>query len=359
VVEPLRGAYAMTRALLLALRLGEPARVARSLAFDAAYLAAFGKGRRALAVARLAEAEAEHAGDVEAQVVVLGAKACAHLFGSSGWRDALACAVEVEQRSRELQEAGWETDTAQIYACFSLLYLGELGELSRRVAAHIAEARRRGDRYQEVGFRTRLGIIWLAADDPERAEREAITAIESWFPAARSYQVQHCWALAGICEARLYRGDAEAAAAELESQWRALAGSHLLWVPILRIEMAYLAGRIAGARADRAGVRRAVRRLERVGWPISRAFAQLLRAGAAGPAGAVAHLHDAIAALDGIDSQLHACAARRRLGECLGGDPGAELIAAADAWMAGQGIRSPERMTALLVPWPAGAGHDS
>jgi hypothetical protein len=47
---------------------------------------------------------------------------------------------------------------------------------------------------------------------------------------------------------------------------------------------------------------------------------------------------------------LFAAAARRRLGQLLGGNCGQALIAQADAWMAGQGIVNPARMTAMLAP---------
>jgi hypothetical protein len=41
---------------------------------------------------------------------------------------------------------------------------------------------------------------------------------------------------------------------------------------------------------------------------------------------------------------------RRRLGELVGGPEGAREIAEADAWMASQGVRAPERLARLFLP---------
>ena len=56
---------------------------------------------------------------------------------------------------------------------------------------------------------------------------------------------------------------------------------------------------------------------------------------------------------DGFDAAgmgLYAAAARRRLGELLGGDEGQTLVARADAWMRLQRIENPPRMTEMLAP---------
>jgi hypothetical protein len=58
---------------------------------------------------------------------------------------------------------------------------------------------------------------------------------------------------------------------------------------------------------------------------------------------------------EAADLLLHASAARRRLGEILGGEQGKNLMTAADAWMSGQNIASPARMTTMLAPgWRRG-----
>ena len=53
---------------------------------------------------------------------------------------------------------------------------------------------------------------------------------------------------------------------------------------------------------------------------------------------------------EACDMRLFAAAARRCLGQLVGGSEGRTLMACADTWMAGQGIRNPARMTALYAP---------
>jgi hypothetical protein len=65
-------------------------------------------------------------------------------------------------------------------------------------------------------------------------------------------------------------------------------------------------------------------------------------------AASIAHLRRAIEAFDQGGLQLYA-AARRVLGRLVGGDEGRTLIARCDEWMAGQGIRVPEKMVRASV----------
>lgn len=50
------------------------------------------------------------------------------------------------------------------------------------------------------------------------------------------------------------------------------------------------------------------------------------------------------------EAALMAAVIRRRRGELLGGEEGKELVDAADRWMAGQEIKNPPRMSAMLAP---------
>jgi hypothetical protein len=50
------------------------------------------------------------------------------------------------------------------------------------------------------------------------------------------------------------------------------------------------------------------------------------------------------------DVSFIAAAARRRLGMLCGGDEGRELVATAEQWMRGAGIKDVDRMTTLVSP---------
>lgn len=54
--------------------------------------------------------------------------------------------------------------------------------------------------------------------------------------------------------------------------------------------------------------------------------------------------------LRAAEMALHLAAATRRRGELIGGDAGRGLVDESNAWMTGQGIRNPDRMSALLAP---------
>jgi hypothetical protein len=103
----------------------------------------------------------------------------------------------------------------------------------------------------------------------------------------------------------------------------------------------------------RAALRQARRlRRENVAW--ASAYALLIRAGVASirrdTEVAAALLREAAVALEAIAMPLYAAAARRRLGEILGGERGEAMINEADDSMIKQGTVRPDRMTAMYAP---------
>jgi serine/threonine protein kinase len=361
-VDVIRGFDYQARCLAQSLRLGEPERLTRSLAREAAYLAGVGQVARARKVLRVTErAVAQSRGQYAPAFAALGRGIVLYYSGDL-WRSAYEEFVLAERLFLAQGRAGWEVDTAQLHQSFSLGYLGELAELSRRIPGYIREAERRGDRYASVNLRTRLGVIWLVRDDVARADDDLETAIASWIPPDRGFFVQHYWAMRGRGENALYAGAYEKGVAQLDESAPGLRRSQLLRVPMVRVELAHLRGRFAlalaaqtsdarRARAHLATARECIRRLEREPMPVARWLSQLLAATLAHREGraedARQSLEQALGSLVASGMMLHAAAARRRLGELL---DEAGRLAEADSWYSAQGVKNPARLTQMMLP---------
>ena len=98
---------------------------------------------------------------------------------------------------------------AQNLVIWALMYLGELGELSRRLPALLADARSSGNLYLATELCTRSNYCWLAADDPDEGERDTIESIARW--SHKGFHRQHYSAMLARVQTALYRGDADAA----------------------------------------------------------------------------------------------------------------------------------------------------
>lgn len=361
VVDTIRGADFQTRGLLLALRAGEPFRVARSLAMEAAQAAMPGVSAKRRTARLLAQAAslAEQCDNPHALgLVTLARGVSAYLEGR--WRDAQVSSDAGEAILRsQCQGVAWEIDTAHAFSLWSLSHLGEIGELGRRWPVLLKEARERGDLYAVMNLSTYImAIVRLAADRPDEAYDVLRQIMSQW--SRQGYHVQHndeLWA-AGLIE--LYRGDGPAAWNLVNGQWPALARSLLLRVQFIRTSMYFLRARCALAAATTTKspallkvADRDARQLERELIPYAKPYSRLIRAGLAAIQGdshaARIALADAATGFDAVEMQLCAASARRTLGELIGGEEGRTLLDQANAWMTGQGIRNPARMTAMYV----------
>jgi tetratricopeptide (TPR) repeat protein len=356
-VDLIRGADFQSRQLLLALRAGEPYRVARALAFEAAWTAARGGAagaERAAQITQRAEELAQKVGHPHAIALAVWASGLgAYLAGN--WQQASElCERAAEVLRDRCKGVTWELTLANRYKLSSLLHMGELAEVSRRVPALLSAALEQGNLFGAMDLRTRLNLIWLAADDPDKARAEVIEALKSW--PHEGFHLQHYVALHALAQIEIYTGDVEVGWKHVEGQWQALEDSMLLRIPAVRVEAMQLRARTALATSDEGKLRLAekmARKMEKVEMSWSKPFATLVRAAVAHKRGeavkVITLLAEAIQSFDDADMRLHAAAARRCLGQITGGEKGQRLIAEADAWMAGQRIKNPEAMTRMLA----------
>ncbi|HUE84043.1 MAG TPA: protein kinase [Pyrinomonadaceae bacterium] len=361
-VDLVRGADFHCRHLLLALRAGEPFRIAKAMAFEIAQSVSPG-GRseeRGMQLTQQAEALALKVGHPHAIALAVWANGiAAYLLGR--WKKA----AELCERASEILRdqctgVAWELAMARRFMLSSLLYMGEVGEVARRVPILLATALDQGNVFAATDLRTRLNLIWLAADDPDRGRAEVMEALKAW--PHEGFHLQHYSAMLAFAQIELYTGDAEVAWKHIQGQWKLLRGSMLLQNQVLRIEATHLLGRAAlGSARDAVDSEKRLKLVDKMAQKITKErmlwanpLANLLRAGVASfrndNARATTLLNKAVEEFEQADMHLYAAAARRRLGEVVGGERGRQLVAEADAWMTKQQIKNPQAMTRMLAP---------
>ncbi len=366
MVDNVRASDFQARHLRLALRAGEPYRVARAVAMDIG--SRFDRGSRNRAstekLIRHARALADRVRHPHVTALVKLNEAVAEFL----WGDYPASLASIAEAEAILKDqctgVAWELDTAYIFWVFNHTWTGDWAAMSRRLPGLIDEVEERGDKYAAAYMRLRsLHLIHLAADNVPTAREQERQGIEGW--SSQGFQTQHFSDLAARQEIDLYDDQAGAAWDRITAIWPAFRRSLLTRVQTVWIQFLDLRARsavaLAAALSDRsrvasllASAERDARLLERERIPWATALARLVRATVAATRGdrirAASLAGEADALLAASAMRLCAAAARRRRGEALGGDEGRAVIAAVDAWMAGNTIRNPIRVTAMLAP---------
>ena len=273
------------RHLLMALDAGEPRRLARAMAIESVAHEIFSTGdglRRRLM--KQAKVLASTVGDPHA--IALSCLADGMMTMARGeWKPALRFSEEALTVLRDrCVGVTWELNMAQNLVIWALMYLGELGEVSRRVPELLDRARRSGNLYIATELCTRSNYVWLAADEPDEGERVTIDSIARW--SQKGFHRQHYSAVLARIQTALYRGDADSAWRLLDELEAVLRHTHLTRVQVMRVESHYLRARSALAMAATSGrqprflavARVAARRIARERMPWSDPIALLIDA---------------------------------------------------------------------------------
>ena len=363
LVDPICAAAFQTKHLLMALRVGEPSRIARALALETGHVSVAGTAsrRRSLKLMHTAEIVAERVGTPEALGMLCVAKAAA-AYNLGRWSNALGFSDEAEALFRDrCTGVAWEIGTAQTFALWSLSYLGEIGALSRRLATLVKGARERDDIYVVANVNTAsMSIARLAEDDPDGARRELQEVMGRW--SRRGFHVQHHNRVVAYCYIELYQGNYVSAWDYIMKQRPYYARSFLSCSQLVRVDIAQLRARCALATARTLptpylllrAVEKDARRLDRQNVAYADAHSAFVRAGLIAVRGgarlAVDALHAAAVKYKECDMLLYYNAIIYKVGEIVGGHEGQALLAEAKAWMTSQGIRNPTRMAAMYAP---------
>ncbi|MBN1206159.1 MAG: protein kinase [Myxococcaceae bacterium] len=362
ITNPIRSADFQTRHMLLALRAGEPYRISRALAIHAFSRSLLGARRgerveRLLRAARELAEQASHPHAIGLSLIVTGV----HTMTRGDYRKAEAL---LREAATLLQErcAGvpWELDLARTQQAACLWQLGELQQLTALVRSLLEDARERGNLHCETMVRlTSDYFVHLAADEPARARETLRVAMRAW--TQRSYHLQHYRESAAQVRIALYLGEGPRALEIIRGRRFLLWRSGLMRVQAFRVEARYwgaLALLAAEPRGEGAVLRetlRAAKALESEGVSWAEApMGALLRAAVARRKGDDAEaLRWLSVAEEGARAHSMAPMAafiQRRRGEVMGGDEGRALMSQSEAWAAGQLVRAPARLAAIMTP---------
>ena len=362
LVDNIRASDFQAQHLLLALKAGEPHRVARALAVEAGFSATSGflKKDRTDRILNTAKTLAQRIDSLHAQGLcsLTGGVAEYYLGHWQGARELVEHAENV--LLEHCTGVTWELNTARLYQIVSLFYQGEIAELSRRVFFFLKESQERGNLYGATVFRTGFAnIAWLAADDTNGARRVLSEALSQW--SREGFHVEHYLGMQAEAQINLYTGESCTGWEKYMKLYPSLEGSLLLRIQNIRIGMLQLRARLALAASasstDREKLLAAAEadagRIERENMTWSNGLAELLRAGITASRGdkseAMAKLAAAATSFDAAEMTLYAIATQYRRGQLLG-TSGRALVEAAEAWMARQQIKNPARMVAMLAP---------
>lgn len=344
LVDTARGAVFQAKSVALALGVGEPLRLGRSLTLEACYTGSTGasgleRGERLLAeVAKIARMT----GDPYLRACTFMARGFLDYHGGA-FRSAEAAFVEGERRYRdETRGSYFEGGFCHWFRLNALRHRGMWSELSRGFEGWIRSAERRDDRFMEAAIRLNLNAIWLVRDRPDEALRDLERT--RWSPPEGGYHLQHWYVESARAEIGLYAGDAKAALARFRPFMKALGRTLIPRMRIHRATMHWtLARLLLASGGPLPAIERLARRLrdERIGfatvWADLTWAAVLHRRGQR--AGAEEALERAASTAERFDLPQYAAAARHRLGH-----------AGARTWFADQGILDPGRMTLLWAP---------
>ena len=287
------------------------------------------------------------------------------------WKEAFDLCEQADECFRtRCTGVSWEMDTARAFRLYALLQMGEVSELLRVVPQLLGEAESRGDLYVLAHLGAVNGpFIELVDDDVDGAERR-LRNVAALLPNEKFETLKNDLLISSIT-IHLYNKNIDSASSELMRYSEFMHNSLMHRLQIFRIVFWELRCRVllALAASSKSNVEpslraaeRDARRLEREKTPLSVASARAVLAGVAQVRGdtprALEQYSAAVSAFEALDMRLIAAAARRRLGEILGGDEGTALVAEADTWMMRQGIKNPTRMTALFSPVGRKLGRD-
>ena len=347
--------------LIVALRAGEPYRIARAMAWEAAHTSNGGSDEwpRTLELIDAASRLARKVENPHATAMVTMARGIAE-FTMGRFREAVPLLAEAEGIFRDrCTGVTWEIDTTNAFRLWGLVYQGKFEEMAAQTVILMKEAEEHGDLYASTNMQSfMLPHAHLATGEPDEARQAVYSSQGRW--AQEGFHLQNLTGIMSSTLIDLYEGDGISAWATIDGNWKTIKRAQILRLQILRIFLRHFRGRSAlqAALADRSGGSRMIvaakkeaEKIAKEGAPWARPMAMSLEALIATHRGEMSQAADLMrrASVEFEDAGMRSyhAAAVRRIGELTGDD---EMIARADAQMRKLGVADPVKMTRMHLP---------
>ncbi|MEZ4468371.1 MAG: hypothetical protein R3F43_29040, partial [bacterium] len=281
-----------------ALQVDDPERVVRALGYESAFLAGvehwmLPAGRGEKLIRRVMALANDQATPYSLAWARMSAGAAA--WHQARWRD---CVEECERAERiyaaECRGVDWERAVTAVHRLYALAQLGEVEALAAAVPDGLHRALAHGDLFAANHHRQGPACLhWLAADRPERARQHLAEAAATWHDHDDLFSTQHYHHLLAAAQVDLYEGLPRAAWERMEAAWPRIAQAGFLLLGYCGAELWHLRGRAAVALLAQADVspdeaararrvlRDADRALRRTRVSVGEPFADLLAAAVA------------------------------------------------------------------------------
>ena len=251
-VDPIRGIYFGFSSLLLALKSGDPTRIAWSFAFVGNSISTSGGSFRDWGQEMLNTAEtiAESTQDPYLRGIKDIFSGQARLF-TGNWTEALEeCEGGIKELQRKCKGSTWEQNFGKMGLLRALEELGLMSHCIERSTQFLTEAEGVGDLYATVTFMMYAGYTYLAQDRPESARKMVTNAMKKW--SQREFLVQHFYAqrLEAMCD--IYEGNPLGAFEGVSQIWPKIKSSHMLRVAVTRVDALLLRARVTLAVLERS-----------------------------------------------------------------------------------------------------------
>lgn len=366
-IDVVRGADFQARHLLLALRAGEPYRIARALAWEGVLSAIEGgaAGRaRAATISAEAMVVATRNGNPHGLAWATAAEAIGR-FCAGKWKAARIVSEQSIALFREhCADVGWEVGSMEMWWRLpAMRWLGDYAPIIGRAAACAKEAADRGDLYTVTGVRTHvLPHVHLMADRAEDARREGREALAEWSQQDRWLTHHWCNTLTQA-HAALYAMRLGEALDGLKQDGLRIESSLQHRMQTMRVQFIDVKARVmvAAAREDRMRRKSLLAAVDRSGWLLAkedlewaRGLGAVVQGGAAFIRGDLARARDsyrrAARAFTELDMSVHALSAQARLASIEGGQAGRSTKLACLAKIGDMGVKRPDLFADMLVP---------